>query len=56
MAELAELAYTNHNNKRFQSRGFCSQSTKEDLDYIINIFNFDSTEHDIIKKMNIEII
>ena len=50
MAELAELAYTNHNNKPFQSRGFCSQSMKEDLDYIIKIFNFDSIEHDIIKK------
>jgi hypothetical protein len=47
---MAELAYTNHNNKPFQSRGFCSQSMKEDLDYIINIFNFDSIEHDIIKK------
>ena len=47
MAELAELAYTNHNNKRFQSRGFCSQSMKEDLVYIIKILNF---EHDIIKK------
>lgn len=51
MAELAELAYTNHNNKPFQSRGFCSQSMKEDLDYIINIFNSDSSiKHDIIKK------
>jgi hypothetical protein len=50
LAELAELAYTNHNNKRFQSWEFCSQSMKEDLDYIIKIFNFDSIEHDIIKK------
>lgn len=48
---MAELAYTNHNNKPFQSRGFCSQSMKEDLDYIINIFNSDSSiKHDIIKK------
>lgn len=47
---MAELAYTNHNNKRFQSWEFCSQSMKEDLDYIIKIFNFDNIEHDIIKK------
>lgn len=45
---MDKFAYTNHNkNNPFRSLGFCSQSTKEDLDYIIKIFNF---EHDITKK------
>ena len=48
---MDKFAYTNHNkNNPFRSWGFCSQSTKEDLDYIIKIFNFDSIDYDITKK------